>query len=125
MRVLKLVGVVLATTMLAACAGQNIDRMKTTDATGSAFTRGLTEEYRQITAYEADQMYDWRDADYFSRKGLRAAKGEVVAPEQLANWDLPADKTDELGSARNRLVGLLDNNARRDHPELDAHEHGR
>ncbi|WP_161958787.1 OmpA family protein [Ferruginivarius sediminum] len=125
MQVLKSLGVVLATTLLAACAGQNIDAVKSVQPTGSAFTRAATDEYREIAAYEADEMYDWRDADYFARKGLRSAEGEVVAPEQLGDWDLPEDKVDELASARNRLVGVLDKNARREYPKLAARAQAR
>ena len=110
---------------LAGCVGYDIEAMRGAEGTGSAFTRALTEEYRQITLFEADQMYDWHDAGYFARKGLRAAAGEVVEPEVLANWDLPADKVDELASARARLVSLLDASARQKAPQEAAHAQGR
>ena len=83
-------------------------------ATGTAFTKAPTEEYRQITLFEADETYDWPDAGYFARKGLRAASGEAVAPEQIADWKLPADKVSELTSARTQLVELLNKTARDD-----------
>ena len=121
----KLVGAFVALAFLAGCVGSDIEAMRSAEGTGSAFTRALTEEYRQITLFEADQMYDWQDAGYFARKGLRAAAGEVVEPEVLANWDLPADKVDELASARARLVALLDASARQKAPEDAAHAQGR
>jgi OOP family OmpA-OmpF porin len=102
-----------------------VDTLNNTQATGSAFTQKLTEEYRQFAAYERDEMYDWQDADYFASKGLRAAQGEVVAPEQLENWDLPEDKLDELAQARSNLVSALDGNARSNHPDLAGHAQGR
>ena len=122
---LKLVSAVVALGFLAGCVGSDIEAMRTAEGTGSAFTRALTEEYRQITLFEADEMYDWQDAGYFARKGLRAAAGEVVEPEVLANWDLPADKVDELASARARLVSLLDASAREKAPQEAARAQGR
>lgn len=122
---LKLFGAFAALAFLTACAGQDIERMRSAEPTGSAFTRALAEEYRQITLFEADQMYDWRDAGYFARKGLRAAGGEVVPPEELGGWHLPADKVDELSSARARLVSLLNAGAREKAPQEAAHAQGR
>ena len=122
---LKLIGALAATAALSGCLGYDIEAMRSAEGTGSAFTRALTEEYRQITLFEADEMYDWADASYYSRKGLRAADGEVVEPEQTADWDLPADKVDELASARARLVSLLDASARQKVPQEAAHAQGR
>lgn len=125
MQFLKPLGAALGATLLAACAGQNIAGMKSAEPTGGAFTRALTGEYQDITAYEADEMYDWRDADYFARKGMRAAKGEVVAPEQIGDWRLPENKVGELTSARSRLTSALDQNARRKVPQVAARAQGR
>lgn len=125
MRVLKALAATLAASVLAACAGQNVETLRNAQPTGSAFTRALVGEYQQIAAFEADEMYDWRDANYFARKGLKAADGEVVLPETVDNWDLPADKVDELSSARADLVALLDASGRRKAPELAAHAQGR
>ena len=122
---LKLIGAIVSMAALTGCLGYDIENMRSAEGTGSAFTRALTEEYRQITLFEADEMYDWADASYYARKGLRAADGEVVEPEQTADWDLPADKVDELASARARLVSLLDANARQKVPQEAAHAQGR
>ncbi len=124
MKLLKIVGVLGALGILAGCAS-DIERMRSVEATGgSAFTQALTEEYRQITVFEADEMYDWPDAGYFARKGLAAAGGEVVLPEELGNWDLPAEKVDELSQARGRLMAALDGGARESNPEVAAHAQG-
>ncbi|NNG05656.1 MAG: OmpA family protein [Inquilinus sp.] len=106
--------------LLAGCAGPTIDEFKTAEATGTPFTRALANEYRQTVAYEADEMYDWRDAAYFARKGLRTANGEAVEPESLENWKLPADSVDELSSARGRLAKVLSEGAREAEPEAAA-----
>jgi OOP family OmpA-OmpF porin len=126
MNILKTVGALATAGLLAACAtAENVDTLNNTQPTGSAFTQKLTEEYRQFAAFERDKMYDWQDADYFASKGLRAAQGEVVAPEELENWHLPEDKVGELSQARSNLVSVLDGNARTNHPDLAGHAQGR
>lgn len=121
----KLVGALAVVAFLGGCVGQDIERMRSVEPTGDAFTRALTEEYREITVFEADEMYDWIHAGYFARKGQRAAAGEVVEPEFVENWDLPSDKVDELAQARFRLVELLDASARSKFPGLAGHAQGR
>ena len=109
------------TGVLSGCAS-NIEQLRETTAPsgGTAFTQALASEYRDFTLFEADDMYDWPDADYFARKGLAAAGGEVVLPEDLANWDLPADKVPELTDARGRLIAALDGGARDSNPAIAA-----
>jgi OOP family OmpA-OmpF porin len=129
MRRIRLFASFLALAMLSGCAGfgvgGDIDNMRGADATGDAFTRQLTGEYRQITLFEADEMYDWRDAGRFARKGLRAADGEVVPPESIEDWDLPEAYVPIMTKARAELVGLLDDGARTKHPELAGTAQGR
>jgi OOP family OmpA-OmpF porin len=121
----KFLGAVMALGLLAGCAQTDIQKMRDVQATGSPFTQALTEEYRSIVAFEADEMYDWPDADYFATKGLRAAAGEVVMPENLGNWLLPGDTADDLAEGHNRLIVVLENGARDQHPELAARAQGR
>ena len=128
MRRFRIFGALLVFSVLSACTGfgvgYDIENMRAAEAKGDAFTRKLTEEYRQITLFEADEMYDWGDAGYFARKGLRAADGEVVYPEPIDARNLPADHVGELTSARADLVGLLDANARTRFPDLAGHAQG-
>lgn len=122
---IRILGTLVVLSLLTGCVGYDIEAMRNAQPSGSEFTRALAEEYRQITVFEADEMYDWRDAGYFARKGLRAADGEAVEPEEVANWNLPGDKVDELSSARARLVDLLNNGARDQAAQLAAHAQGR
>ena len=122
---LKIVWIIAAIGLLSGCAGNEIDHMKSAEATGTAFTKALTEEYREITAFEADEMFDWEHASYFAQKGLRAAGGEVVEPEVVANWHLPESRVTEMGDARSRLVALLDASARSKVPATAARAQGR
>lgn len=107
----------LGAALLAGCAGPTIDEFKSAEASGSPFTQALTEQYRETVSYEADAMYDWADAAYFARKGLRTASGEAVEPETLDDWNLPAGSVDELQSARGRLAKVLGEGARESHPQ--------
>ena len=76
MRRIRLFASSLALAVLSGCAGfggvSDINKLRGAEPSGDAFTRQLTGEYRQITIFEADEMYDWRDAGRFARKGLRA-----------------------------------------------------
>jgi OOP family OmpA-OmpF porin len=125
MRALSVLGVATALGLLAGCSS-DIEQVRNVQPTGgSEFTRALAEEYKQFAIFEADTMFDWPDAGYFARKGLAAANGEVVLPEDLANWDIPVGMVDELSSARARLITVLDAGARDTNPVLAARAQGR
>jgi len=120
MRLIKIMSVMGAIAFLAGCA-TDINQMRDVQATGGTpFTQALTEEYRKFVAFEADEMHDWVDANYFSRKGLAAARGDLVLPEELGIWDLPPEKVDELAAARGRLMLALDSGARESNPRVAA-----
>lgn len=116
---------VLVTVLLANCVGADIEQIRRTRIEGSPFTRALTEEYREIALFEADEMYDWLAAGYFARKGLRAAGGEEVGAEPIGSWALPPEKVAEMSAARQRLLAALRAGARAKLPELAAHAQGR
>ncbi len=88
---------------------------------GSAFTKALFSEYQAAAKYEAQVEYEWDDAAIFARKGLRAAAGEAVEPEQSGqNWVVPAARAKEVADARARLVGYWGNGARERVPAAAA-----
>ena len=128
MRIFRAFGPILALAVLGGCAiassGYDIAKMRAAQNTGSAFTQSLAGEYRQLMDFEADDMYDWRDADHYALKGLRAAGGEAVEPDAIASRDLPADKVGELTTARAELVQLLDAGARDQAPQEAAAAQG-
>jgi OOP family OmpA-OmpF porin len=113
--------VVMAAALLGACTTWDLERLQETEPTGTPFTMALAKEYQTFAEFEAYEMKDWLDQEYFAKKGLRAAAGEVVAPEELAGWNLPEEKIDELAEARGRLIGALNKGGRRNHPEDAAH----
>jgi OOP family OmpA-OmpF porin len=125
MKSLSVLGVVAALGLLAGCSSDIAQVRNVQPAGGTDFTRALAEEYKQFAIYEADEMYDWPDAGYFARKGLAAANGEVVLPEDLANWDIPVGMVDELSSARSRLMTVLGAGAGDSNPVLAARAQSR
>lgn len=125
MKALRLLAVLGAVGFLAACT-TDLDRIRTTEASGGTpFTQALTTEYRDLAVFEADEMFDWRDAGYYARRGLAAAGGEVVQPEDPATRDLPAETLGEITDVRGRLLAALDGGARDSKPELAARAQAR
>jgi OOP family OmpA-OmpF porin len=122
---MKVLSAVAGLGFLAGCTAMEVDQLRTAEPTGSEFTRALAEEYRQIATFEADEMYDWIDATYFARKGLRAADGEVVLPEEVDNWNLTDAHATELSAARSRLMAQLEGGARTSKPQEAARAQGR
>lgn len=94
----------------------NLEELQNTDPQGIAFTKALAKEYQKFSEFEMFKMYDYVDADHFARKGLRAAGGEMVPPEEPADWRLPKDRVGVLTAARERLMKALDGVGREKHP---------
>jgi OOP family OmpA-OmpF porin len=82
----------------------------------TGFTQALTKEYTAFAGTLQDELKDWADTDYFARKGLAAAHGDVVPPENNSNWLIPLEVPNkfrtELAASRDRLVAALDGGGR-------------
>jgi len=83
---------------------------------GTPFTQALTEEYRSFVAHEKDER-DWSAADYFAIKGLAAAGGQVVLPEEVGDV---GEHGPALTDARARLMAALEGGARDSNPQVAA-----
>lgn len=99
----------------------SVERIKTTQPeAGTPFTRALTEEYRRL-AQEEEARESWQDASLFARKGLSAAEGDAVIPENPRDWELlQNDQVAALDAAHGRLLDLLSGSTRADEPVLAA-----
>ncbi|HVI88503.1 MAG TPA: OmpA family protein [Dongiaceae bacterium] len=125
MKILKLLGVVGAMALLSACTS-DIQKIRTTEPSGGTpFTQALTKEYRDLSVFEADQMYDWRDAGWYARRGLASARGELVTPQDPAERDLPLDTLPQINDTRARLLKALDGGARDAKPQVAARAQAR
>jgi OOP family OmpA-OmpF porin len=98
------------------------------------FTQSLASEYSSLANDVAKTPTtgatgDWDDADYFARKGLQAQRGQVVPPENNANWLIPLEGgygfRTQLADARGRLVKALDGGGRSEKPALAARAQSR
>jgi OmpA-OmpF porin, OOP family len=118
MRILKIMSVLGTLGLLAGCVS-DIETLRTVEPTGgTAFTQALTEEYRGFVVHEADEDYDWSGANYYADKGLAAASGEVVLPEEVGG--VPESSAGELTDGRRRLMAALDGGARDSNPAVAA-----
>jgi OOP family OmpA-OmpF porin len=125
MKTLKLLAIVGALSFVAACT-TDLDKSRTVEPTGgNAFTQALTKEYKDLAAFEADEMYDWKDAGFYARRALASANGDNVLPQDPAERDLPADVLPDINSTRQRLMTALDGGARQNKPEIAARAQAR
>ena len=123
MKSLKLLAVLAVVGLLGACSGPwDIQELRGTTRTtaGTPFTQALTQEYRSLTLFDADVDNDWPNAYIFAAKGLAAAQGQVVLPENTANWDLTAPQRSEIDGGRAKLITALDNGGRTRLPDVAA-----
>ncbi len=83
----------------------------------------LALEYLQYSRDLANK-YNWKDSDYFSKKGIRAARNETIYPEVPEEWDLDNTQIEQATLARAKLIKLFVNNqARQILPVQLAHLH--
>lgn len=124
MKITRGIMIMASVAMLGACSGFNdfgeVEALNETQSVGSPFTQKLAAEYKNFVNTEIDDMSDHADGLHFSRKGLAAARGDVVMPEPLADWSIRPEHMEELSSARARLVSALDLGARELLPEQSA-----
>lgn len=111
--------IILPLALVGACTTADLTKLQGTALPDQPFQATLAAEYRSFAVWEAEQ-YDWPDSQHFARKGLRAAAGEVPAPERLDDWRLPAAERPALARSRHQLVQLLDDGARERTPALAA-----
>jgi OOP family OmpA-OmpF porin len=105
--------------LTASCTNQ-VDLLDQATAKGDAFTTGLVNEYRKIARFESLEMVDWKDAEHFAAKGLAAASGVHVKPEDPDKWQTPREALGVLKEGRRRLVAILETGIRSGDPETSA-----
>jgi OOP family OmpA-OmpF porin len=89
---------------LSACGAYDVAELKTRDIDSSTFGGAVAEEYRKFVAFEADQMMDWSDANYFAAKALKVLDDPIAAqPENYKNWNIDQQFVDDLEVGQGRL----------------------
>lgn len=122
MRIMRGLMIVAGVAALGACdfnKFDEVDALREAQAVGSPFTQKLTAEYRDFVNSEIDQM-DHADGIHFARKGLASARGDVVMPEPLGDWNIQPANMDELSVGRSRMVAMFDLGAREMYPDVSA-----
>lgn len=66
------------------------------------------------------KVYDWWSSKYFADKGLLAAYGKNVEPEQPDNWDIDESQLRTLRAAREVLMASLTPELKHQHPREAA-----
>jgi OOP family OmpA-OmpF porin len=103
----------------------NLGAVQGASSTASPFNQALGKEYASFSASLMTHDNDPADSDYFARKGLAADAGQVVPPENDANWaiatprDAPVGFRVLLSQTRQQLMAFLDAN-RAGKPDLSA-----
>lgn len=113
-----LISAAIAITALTGCT--NLSQLAKKAPAGDDYYALLSNEYLAYSTAEAEQ-YDWYDSEYFAKKGLRAASGINVQPENILDWDVPSKDYEKISRERRRLVALVNGPARDDFPSKVAH----
>jgi outer membrane protein OmpA-like peptidoglycan-associated protein len=80
------------------------------------FYNYLSREYLELSQSFINQ-YNWRDADYFSIKGLGVIKKKNYFPEKVKNWDIPLDRIELIQKSREKLMKFVNNKNANNIPE--------
>ncbi len=90
---------------------------------GGTFVQELAHNYSGFVDM-LSRLGDWADVDYFARKGNAAAAGEIVPPEDNANWAIPLEQPygfrTQMRQGRARLIAALNNGGPDRFPGLAA-----
>lgn len=103
--ILKIVVLVAAVLAAAGCQTR-LQQLQNMPLSGSEYHVALAQEYLAFAESEADQ-YDWVDSRHFAMKGLNAASGMEVQPENLSRWDIKGDIKPAILQARGYLMDVL------------------
>jgi len=117
-----LLAVAIPALMLAGCEYTTVDALnRTPTPTNQAFSGYLADDYKSFANYEGYQMNDWPDARHFANKGLSAAKGQAVQPEDPGKWKIRnAHMRADLDAARARLNTAIANGGAQKVPQAMA-----
>lgn len=105
--------------LVSACSTYSLEELRHTAPRGNAFQSELAKLYMNFADSE-EKDYDWQDSWYFADKGLLAAYGREVSPEDLENWNLPGDALAHLEKSRADLLAALTPEVLETKPEIAA-----
>ncbi len=109
-----------AALILSGCSGMELERAQNLTPEGSVFNMRLYKGYVELAKSEHAEV-DYADSDVFALRAIDAGSGQAIEPEPIESRALPADKVDELTSARQRLTSAFDAGAAVRKPVEAAH----
>lgn len=94
--------------LLTACdSTASLKELRHAAPSADPYQAALASRYQDY-AEEKVVAYDWWTSKYFADKGLMAAYGRDVRPEDPAQWNIPKTMQGEFAEARNQLMAALD-----------------
>ena len=89
---------------LSACGAHDVAELRGRDIDPSNFRGAVAEEYRKFVTFEADEMMDWPDANYFAAKALKVLNDPAeVKPEDYSKWNVDEQFLNDLEVGDKRL----------------------
>lgn len=104
--------------LLSACSGALLQADRAAPA-ADPFAAALQTGYTALSREELAES-DFGDADTFAVRALAAAGGKPPAPENFDARKIPAETLPSLAAARNKLLAVLDGDARSSAPREAA-----
>jgi OOP family OmpA-OmpF porin len=100
---------------LTGCSTYSLQELRTATPRGTPFQTTLALRYLAFADQE-EKDYDWADSWHFADKGLEAAYGHDVDPEDPARWSLTEENRKMLEEARAKLMEALTEDAKSARP---------
>lgn len=119
MKTIAKIGLAASLLLVTACTTASLEELRRTEPSGDPYHAALSQEYLAFAESEARQ-YDWGVSKYFADKGLKAAYGQPITPEDPAAWGIREQYMPELTDARSLLLDALSPRAISSQPEVAA-----
>ncbi len=114
------VAALTAAVFAASCAEHKISKLENEPRDEREFNNALANEYEALAKKETRIYNDSIDGRHFAVKGLQAAAGMFVLPEDPTRWDIHKKDLPFLMDARERMLFALARGGRFVEPELGA-----
>jgi OOP family OmpA-OmpF porin len=105
--------------LVSGCADPKMRALRKAEPSANPFFAELSSRYLALAEEEARQ-YDWFDAVHYSDKGLAAAYGHDVVPDNPEDRSLDARFVEETHSSYETLKERLTDDAKQAHPKESA-----
>ncbi len=93
--------------MLSACdTTASLEELREATPQGDDYSKALATGYRDYAEQKAT-AYEWETSRYFADKGLMAAYGRDITPEEPGNWEISTSALPEFNEARTKLMEAI------------------